>query len=202
MEIRGKTIGGFDAVRVRDALRAFLDLKPPMSFENGEFKIERKTLKADFLAKELTLSDAGGLALLAELVNEGYVDKDKLTPTSMGMALVQAEDRDRLPLSQARELLIKFLEAVKTVNAIPDARILIERVHVFGSFLAETETVGDIDLLIEAPLPEDCEPEDMEDFDNVMEAVKISDYLSFHDEFDMVAADAKKRLIYDRKSPT
>ena len=99
-----------------------------MSFENGEFKIERKTLKADFLAKELTLSDAGGVALLAELVNEGYVDKDKLTPTSMGMALVQAEDRDRLPLSQARELLIKFLEAVKTVNAIPDARILIERV--------------------------------------------------------------------------
>lgn len=120
----------------------------------------------------------------------------------MGMALVQAEDRDRLPLSQARDLLIKFLEAVKTVNAIPDARILIERVHVFGSFLAETETVGDIDLLIEAPLPEDCEPQDMEYFDNVMKAVKTSDYLSFHDEFDMVAADAEKRLIYDRKSPT
>lgn len=202
MEIRGKMIGGFDAVRVRDALRAFLDLKTPMSFENGEFKIEQKTLKADFLAKELTLSDAEGVALLNVLVNEGYVDQGTRTPTSMGMALAQAEDRDRLPLSQARELLIKFLEAVKTVNAIPDARILIERVHVFGSFLAETETVGDIDLLIEAPLPEDCEPEDMEDFDNVMEAVKISDYLSFHDEFDMVAADAEKRLIYDRNSPT
>lgn len=37
---------------MRDALRAFLGLETPMSFENGEFKIERKTLKADFLAKE------------------------------------------------------------------------------------------------------------------------------------------------------
>lgn len=55
---------------------------------------------------------------------------------------------------------------------------------------------------LEAPLPEDYDPEDMDEFDTVMEAIKTSGYLSFHDEFDMVAADAKKRLIYDRKSPT
>lgn len=202
MEIRGKTIGGFDAVRVRDALRAFLDLKTPMSFENANHRIERKTLKADFLAKEMVLSEADGTTLLAELINGGYVDKNKLTPTSFGMALAQAEDRDRLPLGQARELLDEFLEAVKTVNARNDARIFIERVHVFGSYFAGAETVGDIDLLIEAPLPEDCEPEDMDEFDDVMETIKVSDYLSFHDELDMVAADAEKLLIYDRKSPT
>lgn len=68
--------------------------------------------------------------------------------------------------------------------------------------MSDAEALAHIDLLIEAPLPEDCEPEDMEDFDNVMEAIKTSDYLSFHDKFDMVAADAEKRLIYDRKSPT
>ncbi|KVN38424.1 hypothetical protein WT11_05825 [Burkholderia stagnalis] len=202
MEIRGKTIGGLDAVQVRDALRAFLDLDTPMSFENGEFKSERKTLKADFLAKELSLSDADGAALLAELIHDGYVDKNKLTPTSLGMALVQAKDRDRLPLSQARELLNEFLEAVETANAKHGARILIERVHVFGSYLAGAETVGDIDLLVEAALPEDCEPEDMDEFDTVLETIKTSDYLSFHDEFDMVAAEAEKRLIYDRKNPT
>jgi predicted nucleotidyltransferase len=201
MEIRGKTIGGLNAVQVRDALRAFLDLKTPMSLENGKFKIERKILKSDFLAKKLSLSNDDGTAFLATLVNEGYIDKDKLIPTTLGMALAQAEDRERLPLSQARECLGEFLEAVKTVNARHGARILIERVHVFGSYLAEAETVGDIDLLIEAPLPDDCEPEDMDEYDRVMHEIKISDYLSFHDEYDMVVAEADKRLVYDRKNP-
>lgn len=135
MEIRGKTIGGLDAVRVRDALRAFLDLETPMSFENGQFKIGRKTLKAEFLAEKLSLSNVDGAALLAALVNDEYIDKNQLTPTSLGMALAQAEDRERLPFSQARELLAEFLEAVKTANAKHGARILIERVYVFGSFL-------------------------------------------------------------------
>lgn len=201
MEIRGKTIGEINAVQVRDALRAFLNLENPMSFENGKFKIERKTLKAEFLAEELSLSNADGAVLLAVLVKEGYIDKEKLTPTTLGMALAHAEDRERLPLSQARELLGEFLEAVKTANARQGARILIERVHVFGSFLAEAETVGDIDLLIEAPLPDDCEPEDMDERDTVIDEIKVSDYLSFHDELDMVAAEAEKRLIYDQKNP-
>jgi predicted nucleotidyltransferase len=201
MEIRGKTIGEINAVRVRDALRAFLNLENPISFENGKFKIERKTLKAEFLAEQLSLSNADGAVLLAVLVKEGYIDKEKLTPTTLGMALAHAEDRERLPLSQARELLGEFLEAVKTANARLGARILIERVHVFGSFLAEAETVGDIDLLIEAPLPDDFEPEDMDERDTVIDEIKVSDYLSFHDELDMVAAEAEKWLIYDRKNP-
>lgn len=48
MEIRGKTIGGPGALQVRDALRAFLDIETPTSFENGEFKIERKRPMAIF----------------------------------------------------------------------------------------------------------------------------------------------------------
>ena len=116
-------------------------------------------------------------------------------------ALAQAEDRERLPFSQARKLLGEFLEAVNTVNARHGARILIERVHVFGSYLAEAETVGDIDLLIEAPLPDDCEPDDFDERDTVMDEIKISDYLSFHDELDIVAAEAEKHLVYDRKNP-
>lgn len=201
MEIRGRAIGGLDALQVRDALRAFLDAETPTSFENGEFKIKRKTLNGDFLAKELGLSDAAGAALLSTLVDEGYIDNEKLTPTTLGMALAQAEDRERLPLDRARVLLDEFLDAVKTVNARPGARIFIERVHVFGSFLVQADTVGDIDLLLEAPLPDDCGPEDMDEHDAVMEEINISDYLSFHNEFDVVAGDAEKRLVYDRSSP-
>lgn len=198
MEIRGKKIGGLDAVRVRDALRAFLDVETPMSFENGEVKIERKTLNVDFLAKELGLAETDGESLLADLIADGYIDKEKLTPTQQGMALAQAEDRDRLPLSEARDILNKFLDAVRRVNEKSEARVLVERVHVFGSYLAALETVGDIDLLIEAPLPDDCEPEDMDEKDVVFHEIKISDYLSFHDEFDLVATETKKCLIYER----
>ena len=197
MEIRGETICGIDAVRVRNALRVFLE-RETISFESGEFKIERKTLNADFLAKELGLTREEGESLLADLVAGGYIDKEKLTPTYLGMALANAEDRDRLPLNDAHGILNEFLCAVREVNAKPGARVLIERVHVFGSYLAGAETVGDIDLLIEAPLPADCEPEDMEEKDVVMDEIKVSDYLSFHDELDSVATEAEKRLIYDR----
>jgi predicted nucleotidyltransferase len=150
---------------------------------------------------KLGLAEADGARLLADLIADGYIDKEKLTPTQQGMALAQAEDRDRLPLSEAQDILNEFLDAVRRVNAKPEARVLVERVHVFGSYLAGAETVGDIDLLIEMPLPEDCEPEDMGEQDAVIDEIKISDYLSFHDEFDLVAAEAEKCLIYDRHNP-
>ncbi len=201
MEIRGMKISGLDATRVRDALRAFLEIETPRSFENGEFKVERKFLKADFLAKELGLSEDAAAALLADLIDEGYIDQHKLTPTHRGMALSQAEHRERLPLNEADRILGEFLDAVRKVNARPDARILVKRVYVFGSYLKGAATVGDIDLLVEMPLPEDCEPEDMDELDEVTEEIKISDYLSFHAEWDEVAATAEKKLIYDHDAP-
>ncbi|WP_133648520.1 hypothetical protein [Paraburkholderia flava] len=202
MEIRSKTIGGLEAVQVRDALRAFLAIETPMSFEDGEFKIERKTLTAEYLASELHMTEPEGAKLLATLIADGYIDKSKLTPTPLGMALAHGEYRDRLARSDADRILAEFLEAVKNVNAKPEARVFIERVYIFGSYFAGAETVGDIDLLIEMPLPDDCEPEDMDEQDTVMDEIKVSDYLSFHDEFDQIAAEAEKRLVYDRTHPT
>lgn len=197
MEIRGKTIGGLDAVRVRDALRAFLAIETT-SFQDGEFRFERKKVTADFLARELLITEHEGGALLATLIADGYIDAGKLTPTYLGMALTQAEDRDRLPRAEADRILTEFLAAVSAANERTEGRILIERIHVFGSYFEGAETVGDIDLLIEAPVPADVEPEDMEEYDQVIESVKVSDYLSFHDELDVVAMGANKRVIYDR----
>jgi hypothetical protein len=34
----------------------------------------------------------------------------------------------------------------------------------------------------------------------VIDEITISDYLSFHNEFDQVAAEAGKRLVYDRRN--
>lgn len=198
MEIRGKQIGGWDAVRVRDALRAFLAIKTKYRYEDGEPTWERKTVKANFLAQQLGLEVQQGEALLATLIADGYIDNDMRTPTQKGMALANAEDRDRLPLSEARALLDEFLVAVREVNARPGLRMTIERVYVFGSYHAGADTVGDIDLLIEMPDPE--VPEDFDERDAVSKEILISEYLSFHDELDLVAAQADKRLIYDRSS--
>lgn len=196
MEIRGKQIGGWDAVRVRDALRAFLAIETKFWIEDGEPKWDRRTVKADFLAQQLGLGVQQGEVLLATLIADGYIDNDMRTPTEKGMALADAEDRDRLPLSEARALLDEFLAAVREVNARPGLRMTIERVYVFGSYHAGADTVGDIDLLIEMPGPE--VPEDFDERDAVSEEILISEYLSFHDELDLTAAQAGKRLIYDR----
>lgn len=198
MEIRGMTIGGLAAVRVRDALRAFNEVDTPRTFENGKIRIGSKALTAEFLAKQLNLDAAEGKQLLIDLIRDGYIDKNKLIPTVQGMVLVRAEDRDRLPRNEASKILNEFLDAVENVNSRLKARVSVQRVYVFGSYLTDAETVGDIDLLIEAPLPDDCVPEDLDERDIVLAHIETSEYLSFHYEFDAVAAGAEKLLIYPR----
>ncbi|MGR4896953.1 hypothetical protein ACIPR8_16950 [Stenotrophomonas sp. LARHCG68] len=196
MDIRGKQIGGWDAVRVRDALRAFLDIETVFSFEGGQLRWDRKTVKADFLAQQLGVGVQQVEDLLNILIADNYIDEDKRTPTEMGMALAHAEDRNRLPLSEAHSLLDQFLAVVSRVNARPGLRMTIDRVYVFGSYHAGANTVGDVDLLIEMPVPETAE--DFDERDTVSKEILISEYLSFHEEVDAVAGQAEKRLIYER----
>ncbi|HDS1132610.1 hypothetical protein [Stenotrophomonas maltophilia] len=196
MEIRGKLIGGLEAVRVRDAFIAFLEIET-IKFVDGDLRYERKTITDEFLAQQLNLDKEQGADLLAVLVADGYVDQAKRTPTPLGMALAHAQDRDRLALEDAREILGNFLDVVRKVNARPDLRMTINRVHVFGSYRAGAETVGDIDLILDMPSPES--EEDFEQLDAVIAEIHISEYLSFHDERDATAANAEKEIIYQHE---
>ena len=198
MEIRGIEICGHPAIRVRDALRKFNDQESKHDFVNGVYKYTPKRLTASFLAEALEIDQQEASKLLNSLVSSGYIDQEKFTPTPNGMALITAEDRDRLQFTEAKILVDDFLLAVQAVNARPGARVFIEKVHLFGSFAGEKETVGDIDLQIFAPLPEDCQPEDMDEMDAVLSEVKTSEYLSFHNEFDWIATDAPRQIIYQR----
>lgn len=198
MEIRGKKIGGLDAILVRNALRSFLDSETEPIFKGGRIIRKSNAITAAFLGSELALVESDAARLLKTLIEDGYVDKDNLTPTAFGMALIRAEDRPRLSLDEADRILEAFLRAVRKVNRRPGARIFVERVHVFGSYLRRQETVGDIDLLVHAPLPAEAEPEDFDELDDVTSMIRISDYLSFHDEFDVIAASVEKRQIYAR----
>lgn len=196
MEIREKLIGGLEAVRVRDAFIAFLEIET-IKFVDGDLRYERKTITDEFLAQQLNLDKEQGADLLAVLVADGYVDQAKRTPTPLGMALAHAQDRDRLALEDAREILGNFLDVVRKVNARPDLRMTINRVHVFGSYRAGAETVGDIDLILDMPSPES--EEDFEQLDAVIAEIHISEYLSFHDERDATAANAEKEIIYQHE---
>ena len=198
MEIRGKIICGFQAIAVRDALRAFNDLETQFEFADGVMKLIPKRLTDNFLAVAMQIEKHEALALLQALISQGYVKPDSQTPTPLGMALIAAEDRDRLPWDQAQTVLEKFLEAVRSANARPDARVFIDEIRVFGSYFERKQTVGDIDLQIIAPLPEECMPEDFDEKDALFANLKTSEYLSFHDEFDLVATDAHGKTLYAR----
>lgn len=193
-------ICGLPAIKVRDALRKFNDQQLQCDFVDGVPKLIPKRLSAAFLAEALAMAGHEATKLLNALVSSGYVDQAKLTPTYAGMALIAAEDRDRLSLNEAEALLEEFLKAVQVVNAKPKARVFIEKVRIFGSFAEGKETVGDIDLQVFAPLPEDCQPKDCEEQEAVISEVKTSDYLSFHDEFDQVATAAPGKIIYQRNA--
>jgi hypothetical protein len=198
MDIRGLEIGGVPAHRVRDALRAFCAQETQFKITRGIPGVVPRKLTARFLGAQLSIDRGDASVLLAALISLGYVDANKLTPTSTGMALATAADRERISIAHARCLVDEFLEAVAKVNARPGARVFIEKVKVFGSFAAGKETVSDIDLQIFSPMPDDCEPEDLEEQEAITGQIRISDYLSFHDEFDAVADAASGRTIYQR----
>lgn len=200
MEIRGKDICGFQATAVRDALRIFNDAETQLELVDGVPKLIPKRLTDAFLAEAMQIEQPEASTLLQTLISQGYVESASRTPTTLGMALIAAEDRDRLPWDQAHTVLEKFLEAVRSANARPGARVFIEKIRVFGSYFEKRQTVGDIDLQIFAPLPEDCEPEDWNEQDALFADIKISDYLSFHSELDSTATDAPGKTLYVRSS--
>ena len=92
-----------------------------------------------------------------------------------------------------------LLEAVKKINSRKDARVFIERLYVFGSYLQDVESIRDIDILAVIPVPDDCEPEDLDELDDVVDMLKVSEYISLHyEELDAVASAAEKQLVYER----
>jgi predicted nucleotidyltransferase len=183
-------------------LREYRSIEPFYAFEGEKPKLTRCPLDSKFIEDELGITAAEAAELLSGLIAEGYIDGTKRIPTPHGMALINAEDRERIPRNEADRILTAFLAAVRAANLRDNARVFIEEAHVFGSYDRGAADLGDVDILLKVVLPEDCTPEVMDEHDDVVASVRVSEYLSFHDEFDLVAAQAPKRLIYDRRSET
>lgn len=87
--------------------------------------------------------------LVEELLEEGFIEghRDGLRYglTMKGRALAMAGARP-IKRSTAERLVSNFLQRVEEVNADPNLLFWIDEVLVFGSFLTESETLGDVGL--------------------------------------------------------
>ena len=70
-----------------------------------------------------------------------------------GLALVNATSRKRIPASKAREILQDVLNRATLVNERRDLPFMIADIWLYGSLARGSETVDDIDLVIESRTP-------------------------------------------------
>jgi predicted nucleotidyltransferase len=94
-------------------------------------------------------------ALIDQLLKDGiierkedYKDKPHYAPTMKGNALSMTRFVPRLNRAKADKLLADFLKRVKDVNANETFLNWITEVRVFGSYLTDTDDLGDLDLAI------------------------------------------------------
>ena len=69
-------------------------------------------------------------------------------PTSKGNAMRLARSAPRLNRAKAEKLLADFLQSVEEVNAHPDLLHWVTEVRVFGSYLTNSDDLGEIGLAI------------------------------------------------------
>lgn len=117
---------------------------------HGEFGFDGLQLENDLAALDIRGHDKD--VLLDKLVNEELVEPathgDGWQTTIRGNALAAANLSRRLKRKTADRLVRELLERVRGVNEGPYA-FRVSRVRVFGSYLSDAETLGDIDLVVE-----------------------------------------------------
>ena len=154
----------------------------------------------NFIASMLDISTEDAQQLATDLVEEGWLKRDKAILSAQGMGLANYEDRPRLPRQQADEIVRHTIEWAKDVNSRTGARVLIESIELFGSYLGSCNDVGDIDMVVKFNTSslEDLDSKDLDKEDAILnELLKISDYISPANEFDkLTLSSATFRKIF------
>jgi hypothetical protein len=94
-------------------------------------------------------------ALVEQLLKDGMIERFSdcrgqvaYQPTSKGNAMRATRSAPRLNRAKADKLLANFLRSVEEVNARPDLLHWVTEVRVFGSYLTNSDDLGEIDLAI------------------------------------------------------
>ncbi len=200
MDLTNVSFSGFDTGIVQELLRAFIEMEQETEFIDGAFKIHPKILNGEFIAKHFACGQDDADRLLAELVDGEYLDGSRLVPLARGMGLAYEKNLPRLSRSEAEDIVRRLAAAAIDANARPDARVFVESLDVFGSYVSNKPDLGDVDVLAVISIPDDCQPADLDERDDVEEMLQFSDYVSLTGEFDSVAVEAPKIRIYTRTS--
>lgn len=149
-----QTFGGVPALRIRQLLKSSL-----VSRESKQLGV--KVLNAAFLISR-GLSAEVSLAILEDLLKAKYIlviDRENrfgLDPiqrhymiNTLGHSFLQGTAARRIRRATADRLLKEFMGRVREINH--SARFLekVTTVIVFGSYLRDTETLGDLDLAVD-----------------------------------------------------
>ena len=140
---RGESIAGMDAKALRDFLR---------KFHTGFDK--------DSMIRDLKLTPRRAARVIRSLLQEQYIEFDQnranmagsmswYTVTGRGRDLIRASAARRVTRSTAQQVLTAFMERVHDVNRDSHYLCKVTKVVIFGSFLKDTDRLGDVDLAVE-----------------------------------------------------
>lgn len=110
-------------------------------------------LTREEVADVLGLSNSDAKRVVQTLQTEGFIEPDPTWEghyrnTTRGNALCMASTGTPIYRKTAERLLAEFMERVRKVNADPYYLYAVTEVRVFGSFIADAERLGDIDVAI------------------------------------------------------
>jgi predicted transcriptional regulator len=134
--------------------RGFIDRKDRRFYKANERMINSGRSRKSPVARRIPDQTAAAQALIAQMLKDGLVEryKDDDPPTyqttTKGNALALTDFVPRMNRAKAEKLLDGVLERVVGINARADLLHWVTEVRVFGSYLTDTDDLGDIDLAI------------------------------------------------------
>lgn len=123
----------------------------PMIHVRDFLKLTTQSINRDYLV-ELRGSQYEVGPLLDELLERGWIEEDErntVRNTLAGNAVTQAKKLKRISRSEAERLLKEVLRAVDEINSDEVYAYDVTHLAVFGSYLTETDTLGDLDIAYE-----------------------------------------------------
>jgi hypothetical protein len=126
--------------------------------KNGEWTNSSRNVHPLIGANRIPDQATAARALVDRLLKEGMIEVNArfsdcreqvaYQPTIKGNAMRASRFVPRINRAQAEKLLADFLQCVEEVNAHPDLLHWVTEVRVFGSYLTNSDDLGEIDLAL------------------------------------------------------
>jgi predicted nucleotidyltransferase len=135
----GQAIAGFPALKTRNLLRGVVGatFRQEWLIEKGMKPADASRLIDALLQNELIKTDLDAI---------GGRDAGPWYKLTEGESVARATGAKRVQRKTAERILSEFMDRVHTVNESPRFLVRVTEVVVFGSYLGDKETLGDLDI--------------------------------------------------------